>query len=364
MAQDVRSAGRAGSGGARQAGERAPTIRDVAASAGMSLVTVSRVINDHPSVKPSSRARVERAMEELNYFPDASAQRLRSGSSRTVGFLMPDFTNGVNVVIAQEVEQAMQRAGYTVLLACSNFDPQVEIEALRKFHANRVDGIVLQTCSETHEGILETLARVRCPVVLVDRDMAVEADAVCSNHYDATREATRYLIGLGHEEIGFITANATMRPGRERHRGFVDEMAAHALVAPPRRVFVEAQSIAYGLSATRQMLSERRPSAIIAAGNQIVYGAIQGIRESGLDFPGDVSLVGADHRMLSIVMRPRLTMMERELTEIGVEVASLLLDRVCGRYDDAPRCILLPQRVVLNESCATNRRGDAAVCKM
>ena len=228
VAEGVRSAGRAGSGGARQAGERAPTIRDVAASRRhVARDGLARHQRSPVRQANSSRARVERAMEELNYFPDASAQRLRSGSSRTVGFLMPDFTNGVNVVIAQEVEQAMQRAGYTVLLACSNFDPQVEIEALQKFHANRVDGIVLQTCSETHEGILETLARVRCPVVLVDRDMAIEADAVCSNHYDATREATRYLIGLGHEEIGFITANATMRPGRERHRGFVDEMAAH-----------------------------------------------------------------------------------------------------------------------------------------
>ena len=331
---------------------RRPTIRDVAAAAGMSLVTVSRVLNDHPKVKPASRARVESAMRALNYLPDAAAQRMRSASSRTIGFLMPDFTNGVSVVVAQEVERAMQKAGYTVLLACSNFDPDVEVEALQKFQANRVDGIVLQTCDETHGAILDILARARCPIVLIDREMAVSADAVRSNHYDPMREATRYLIGLGHRDIGFITEVSRMWPGRERLRGFMDEMAAQGIDVPPRRVFAEAQSIAYGLRVTRQMLSEARPSAIIAAGNQIVYGALQALRESGLEAPRDISLIGVDHHMLSVVMRPRLTMMGRELADVGVETATLLLDRITGRYEGAPRRIDLPFRIVLNESCA------------
>jgi LacI family transcriptional regulator len=333
-----------------------PTIRDVAATAGMSVVTVSRVLNKHPSVKPSSRARVDEAMRALNYHPDAAAQSLRRNSSRIIGFLMPDFTDGVNAVVAQRAERAMREAGYTVMLACSNFDPEVEIEALGKFRSNRVDGIVLQTTDEQHPGILEVLRRIDCPLVLVDRDMDIDADAVLSNHYDATREAVRYLLSLGHRDIGFITPAQSMRPGRERLRGFRDEMADQNIRPGARRVFAEAQSIDYGYRCARQMLSERAPSAIIAAGNQILYGVLQAIREYGLRIPQDISVIGADHRMLSRVMEPKLTMIDREVSDLGSEAATLLLDRIEGWFEGPQRRLLLPLNVVLNGSCRAVER--------
>ncbi|MDW6021618.1 LacI family DNA-binding transcriptional regulator [Mesorhizobium sp. BAC0120] len=330
---------------------RRPTIRDVAAAAGISLVTVSRVINNHPSVKESSRQRVHEAMRELNYHPDAAAQSLRRNSSRIIGFLMPDFTNGVNAIIAQQVEREMRQAGYTVMLACSNFDSEIEMEALRKFRSNRVDGIVLQIANEQHAGTLQVLRGVDCPLVLVDRDIDVPADAVLSNHYDATREAIRYLLGLGHRDIAFITAAQSMRPGRERLRAFRDEMAAHGVTPGQRRIFPDAQSIEYGYRAACQMFSETRPSAIVAAGNQILYGVLQAVREHNLRIPEDISIIGADHRMLATVMEPKITMIDRELTALGTEAATLLLDRIEGRFEGPPRRLLLPLSVVLNGSC-------------
>ena len=336
------------------ANSRRPTIRDVAALAGMSLVTVSRVINNHPSIKASTRRRVEDAMRELNYRPHAAAQSLRRNASRIVGFLMPDFTNGVNAIVAQEVERRMRQAGYTVMLACSNFDPAAEIDALQKFRSNRVDGIVLQTSDEHHEGIVETLRLLDLPVVLVDRDMQIGADAVLSDHYHATREATRYLLELGHRDIGFITAGQSMRPGRERLRGFLDEMAARGVEVNRRRLFTEAQTIDYGHRSARQMLSESPPTAIIAAGNQILYGALQAVRECALCIPEDVSIIGADHRMLSRVMEPRITMIERDVLALGQEAAGLLLDRIESRYDGPERRLMLPATVSLHGSCRRN----------
>lgn len=340
-------------------GSRRPTIKDVAAAAGISLVTVSRVLNNRPSVKESSREKVFAAMRALNYHPDAAAQRLRQNSSRIIGFLMPDFTNGVNAIIAQQVERAMRQAGYTVMLACSNFDPAIEIEALRKFRSNRVDGIVLQVADEQHPGTLDALRHIDCPLVLIDRDMEIAADAVLSNHYDATREAVRYLLGLGHRDIAFITSGQSMRPGRERFRAFCDEMAANGVTPGPRRIFTEAQSIEYGYRAACRMFSESAPSAVLAAGNQILYGVLQAVREYDLRIPDDISIIGADHRMLATVMQPKITMIDRELTMVGTEAAAILLDRIEGRFAGPPRRLLLPLNVVLNGSCRSVERQKA-----
>lgn len=343
----------------KMARRKRPTIRDVALEAGMSLVTVSRVINNHPSVKKSTRARVEKAMRLLDYQPDASAQNMRRDSTRTVGFLMPDFANGVNATIAQTVGVIMQKAGYTLLLACSDYNPDFEIEALRKFRQQRVDGIILQTTNEQDADILRTVAQTECPIVLIDRDMEVEADRVLTNHAPAMRSATRLLLDLGHRDIGLIAAERGIRPGRERVEAFREEMAAAGIAVPPERIFATGETLAHGYRATVEMIMGERPTAIIAGGNQIVYGAMLALREFEVDIPREVSIIGADHRNLSAVSIPRLTFIDRNLVDIGKYAATMLIDRIVGRWTGAPRRQLLPASVMLNDSCARVPRAAA-----
>lgn len=332
-----------------------PTIRDVAIEAGMSLVTVSRVLNNHPSVKASTRIRVEEAMRVLNYQPDAAAQNMRREGTRTIGFLIPDFSNGVNATIAQTVGILMQQAGYTLLLACSDSNPQFEVEALRKFRQQRVDGIILVTTDERNDDIRRTISQAECPIVLIDRDMDVEADRVLTNHESAMREATRLLIDMGHQDIGLIAASPSIRPGRVRMEAFLQEMAEAGLSPPPERIHAVGETFAHGHRATIEMVMGERPTAIIAAGNQIVYGAILALREQGVAIPDDISIIGADHRMLAAVSIPRLTFIDRNLIDVGERAANMLLDRITGRWAGPPRQQMLPATVVLHGSVSPAR---------
>lgn len=341
--------------------KREPTIRDVAELCGMSVVTVSRVINNHPRIKESTKLRVTEAMRKLNYHPDAAAQSMRRGSSRIIGFLTPDFTDGVSAIIAQQVGQVARDSGYTLMVACSDFEPGRETEAIHKFMSARVDGIVFHGSNDVDRTLVETLGEAQCPVVLVDRQMAIGADSALSNHYECMRKATRYLLDLGHRDIGFVAASTAIRPGRERRAGFLDEMAARGVPVAPERVFTDGQAIRHGYAAMRTMLAARRPSAVIAGGNQILYGVIAALREHGLSFPQDISLVGADHPRLASAVSPGITMMNRDVADLGRQAVSLLLDRIAGRYDGPPRTVMQGATLTLSDSCRPFANGVSSI---
>ncbi|WEX10964.1 LacI family DNA-binding transcriptional regulator [Chelativorans sp. AA-79] len=329
-----------------------PTIKDVAAQAGMSTLTVSRVINNHPSIKLSTRLRVEAAMRALNYEPNAAAQSMRRGSSRTIGFLMPDFAHGVSAFVAQNVERVLHKAGYTVMLACSHFDPATECNALRTFERNRVDAVLLKTCDESSPEIIERVQSMSCPVVLVDRDLPGAVDAVVSDHAAAMRQAVRHLLELGHRDIALIAPSSKMRPGRERIAGFRQAMQEAGLTVPSDRLVDGGNSETYAYDAIMSLMDrKRRPTALIAAGNQILFGAIEALKRLRLTFPDDVSLLGADHPRLGRVMSPTITMIDREPARLAEAAADSLLVRLAGRQDGDRRYSVLSSRIIPGDSC-------------
>ena len=169
------------------------------------------------------------------------------------------------------------------------------------------------------------------------------------------REATRLLIDLGHVDIGMIAASPSIRPGRVRLEAFRQEMSDAGLTPTPDRIFAVGETFAHGHRATIEMVMGQRPTAIIAAGNQIVYGAILALREQGVDIPLDMSVIGADHRMLAAVSIPRLTFIDRNLVDVGERAANMLLDLITGRFTGPPRHQLLPANVVLQGSCSQAR---------
>lgn len=329
-----------------------PTIKDVAARAGMSTLTVSRVINNHPSIKDSTRKRVESAMRELQYEPNAAAQSMRRGSSRTIGFLMPDFAHGVSAVVAQNVERVLHEAGYTVMLACSHFDPHTECDALRTFERNRVEAVLLKTCDEGSSEIQQRVKTMSCPVILVDRDLPGNVDAAVADHAAAMHIAVCHLIALGHRDIALVAPSSKMRPGRERIRGFRDAIAEAGLTLGADRIVDGGDSDSYAFAAVRALMSaDTRPTALIAGGNLILYGAIEGLRSLGLSFPDDVSLIGADHPRLGAVMDPTITMIDRRPRELAEEAADMLLSRLKGETVRKPRTTVLSSRFIEGGSC-------------
>jgi LacI family transcriptional regulator len=196
------------------------TIKDVARAAGVSTVTVSRVANAPSLVRPETRARVEQAMRELGYAPNAAAQSMRTKVSRTIGFMVPDLSNYPNAAVAKAAEATLADAGYYMLLTDSDHDPRREERFLRLLRARQVDGIILYLSNEDDPEVQATIQGLGVPVVVLDRKLPFAVDAVLSEHQAAMRATVKHLVAQGRRRLALLSLNLRVRPRRERARGF------------------------------------------------------------------------------------------------------------------------------------------------
>lgn len=332
--------------------QRRPTIKDVAREAGVSTVTVSRVVNGLPQVQPETRARVEAAMLRLGYLPNLAARSMRTSLTRTVGFLVPDLTSYPNAAVAQAAERRLAEEGYAVLLASSDYRAERELRVLEVLRTRQVDGIILYVCDELDTGLRAMVARLDVPLVVLDRDLPVDADCVLSEHAATMAEVVRYLTLLGHRRIALLLTGLRVRPVRERRRGFEAAAAAAGLDPSELTVLQCAPAGAGAMPAALALLDQpATPTAIIAEGSRILRGAMLAARAVGKRVPEELSLVGIDAEDIASAALPEITCVLRDFGEIGRTAAELMLRRLSG-LPPGPQRIVLPSRVVLNASCA------------
>jgi LacI family transcriptional regulator len=332
--------------------QRRPTIKDVAREAEVSTVTVSRVVNGSPQVQPETRARVEAAMLHLGYSPNLAARSMRTSLTQTVGFLVPDLTSYPNAAVAQAAERRLAEEGYAVLLASSDYRAERERRVLEVLRTRQVDGIVLYVCDEQDPGLRAAVAKLDVPLVVLDRDLPVEADCVLSEHVGAMGEAVRYLTLLGHRRMALLLTDLRIRPVRERRRGFEAAVAAAGLAADQQTVLPVSPAGAGAMPAALALLDQPDgPTAIIAEGSRLLRGVVLAARAVGKRVPEDLSLVGIDAEDIASAASPEITCILRDFGEIGRTAAELMLHRLGGR-PPGPQQVVLPSRVVLNASCA------------
>jgi len=311
--------------------------------------SVSRVISNHPDVSPAMQARVLAAIAALNYEPDIRAQSLRSGSTRTVGFLVGDISNPLFSEIALGAEVALHAAGRAMLITNSQGASDQDTIQLRLLRQRRVDGLILSLSDETDPETMALLKAVDSPFVLLDRELAeVSAAAVLSDHAAGMRAATRHLLDLGHRRIGLIGGSRVVRPTRAR----ADALLNTCRDWPGVRVDMEEGSFSseHGELAAEMLLSRSKPpTAIVAGSNQILIGVLRALRQRAIRIPQDISLITCDRLPLLEFIEPPLATIERDHQQIGRTAADLLLDMLGGA---PPRQILLPTRFEPNGSCA------------
>lgn len=342
---------RAGSGRSRP-----PTIHEVAARAGVSIGTVSRVAGESPRVKPDTRARVLAAMEALGYQPNAAARAMRTNQTKTIGFLIPDMTNQAFARVAQGAETILGPEGYMLFAFSSNRSPAREVAFLQAARQRRMDGLIVTLADETAEPTIAEIRRAGVPVVILDRDIPVEADIVYSEHRQPVETLVGQLAALGHRRIGLVTASLNIRPGRERVLGYRNALAQAGLEADDWLIRARMQSAEYGAAETFDLLSGTNPpTAILAAGSDIFPGALRAVRLMGLSVPGELSFAGADDPLLGDLVFPPITVIQRDMEEVGRQAATLLLDRLRG-LEGPPRRVMLPSSVALRASLAAPHR--------
>ena len=326
------------------------TAQDVAALAGVSTGTVSRVAASQPRVAPATRARVLAAMEALRYQPNAAARAMRTNRTQTIGFLIPDISNKVFAAVALGVESVLAPAGYMLMAVSSGRSPHRECAFLDAARQRRMDGLIVSLCDETATAPIERLGRLTVPTVILDRDVAVGSDHVLSEHRRPMAMAVEHLFAQGHRRIGLIAASERIRPGRDRVRAYREAHGQAGVAIDETLIHALAQGEDYGRQTAMDMLARPDPpTAIIAAGSDIFPGALRAIRSLGLAIPREISFIGADDQQLAELAGPQITTIDRDMGEVGRVAARLLLDRLTG-FVGPPRRLMLSSTVALGRS--------------
>ena len=308
-----------------------PTMRDVAALAGVSLKTVSRVINAEPAVSVDLLARVERAIEQLDYRPNLTASSLRrsDGKTATVGLVLEDLANPYSAAVTRAVEDAARPRRVTVVAGSVDEDPERERALVHEFVARRVDGLIVAPTA-ADQSYLMADRRAGTAFVFVDRPPNhLDADAVVAANRSGAVDGVRHLIAGGHRRIGFLGDLATISTAADRFAGYVDaiERAGMAVAASIVRRDLRGGDAARAAVDELLRLADP-PTAIFAAQNILGIGAFAALR--GLRRQFDVALVGFDDFPLADLLDPGVTVVAQDPGAIGRLAAEILFSRLDG----------------------------------
>ena len=330
----------------------APTIKDVARRAGVSVATASNVVNGARPVGEASRKAVESAILELGYRVNRAAASLRSRQSRLVGLVVPDIANVFFAGLVDRVEQEAERAGYDLLIASSSEEPSLERRRIEALIGRRVDGVLVAPSTDTSARWYAeaALAASLPPMVLIDRGADCEGfDTVSAAGETGGYEATRHLVERGHRDIAVLAYSPELRNICARIEGYRRALGEAGLSAHAR-IVVSAPGVENLRAAIEHDLHRvDRPSAIFALTNHSSLAAIKAARGLGLDIPSDLSIVGFDDVDWMCALRPYLTSVAQPIEEIAARSWSVLMSRIGGDLS-APQRIELPCTLKVRES--------------
>jgi LacI family transcriptional regulator len=327
-------------------------MRDVAALAGVSLKTVSRVVNGEPTVAPDLTERVRGAAAQLNYQPNLTASSLRRGDGRssTIGLLVQDMSNPFSAAIFRAVEDVATSAGVTVLAGSMDEDPERERDLAAALIARRVDGLIVVPAGRDHS-YLQLDQRSGTALVFTDRPpVLLAADAVVADHRDGAMAGVRYLLERGHRRIGYLGDLESIASAAERYAGYCDALAAAGIAVEPALVRHGAHSPGLATAAALAMLSgPNPPSALFTAQNLVTVGAVRALRRLGQE--QSTALLGFDDFDLADLLQPAVTVVAQDAAAMGKLSAELLLRRIAGD-ETPPRLHVIPTRLIERQSAA------------
>jgi LacI family transcriptional regulator len=335
-----------------------PTIVDVARKAGVSLGTVSRVINEKQSVRPQLRERVLEAARSLGYVPNFAAQSMRTQSTRAVGLMVSDVSNPLFATEVSATEEVLYRSGYNMILTNSRDRPETEKEIITLFQRRRFDGMIVTLSREDDPTILKLLAESTMPTVLLERECALPIDSVATDHYSGVLQATNYLLELGHRRIGLVTVTQAALPGRARGQAYVAAHKKAGVPVDPSLTSFEGFLPDAGYHAAYRMLVGPKPPTALIAGAGQMPAVLKAIRSLRIPVPKRLSLITIGDTDVASLHQPPLTAVRWELQKVGAAAAELLLARLNGTVqENRPRRIVLPTELVLRQSCTPPARG-------
>ena len=320
--------------------------------AGVGVMTVSRVLNDHPSIRPATRKKVEAAIAQLGYQQNEAARLLKGQRSKIIGLIVPDLSDVFFATCAHTVQHIARAHGYMTLVVASERDSNLEVEQAELMAKRMISGLLLVSSITKLDERMQRLQQLDLPMVAFDRPLVgLDTDSVLVENRAGTEEAIAHLVGHAHRKIACIGYDEEMYTIRERIEGYKNAM--HNAGLKPQ--------IATGLATAEDVRrwfdevwsGKNRPSAVFALNHRISIYMLELLREKGIRIPEDVAMIGFDDFDLARVIQPPLTTVAQSPVELARRSMHLLLERIRhkreGAYDSAK--ILLPARLIVRQSC-------------
>jgi DNA-binding LacI/PurR family transcriptional regulator len=336
-------------------------LKDVAARARVSTMTVSNVLNNRLTVSPGRRDRVLQAIKDLKYQPNGIAQSMRTNRTQTVGMIMPDIANPFFPAVVRGAEDKLEKYGYSLIVGNSDSDTTKEESYYQTLLARRVDGLFLIASATT--GAPEYLRRHdfdKVPIVFIDcfyHD--VPADAVLSDNLGGSLSAVNHLFDRGHRRIAIITGPLTLENAKMRIEGYKRSLTLHDVRIENNLIREGEYHVQSGYQQTKALLRLKTPpTALFVSNGPMALGSMRAIREAKIACPEELALVTFDDMEWFEASHPSISGVAQDPYGIGKTAARLLLDRLRGKSAISPRQKILPTKLTLRESSEYYRKGD------
>uniref|UniRef100_E6PWZ9 Transcriptional regulator, LacI family n=1 Tax=mine drainage metagenome TaxID=410659 RepID=E6PWZ9_9ZZZZ len=329
-------------------------MKDIAKDLGLSVVTISKVLRNHPDIAQETRERVLKRVKELDYQPNLMARSLVTGRSYLIGLVVPTLLHPFFAEVAMALSSVVGKRGYSLLLASSEEQPELEAREIQQLMARQLDALVIASCA-TDTLALEKLARNGSPYVLIDREIeGLSAHFVGVDDKAAGLMATEHLIDQGCTRISHILGRETST-GNKRHEGFRQALLKHGMeyreswvVSSP---WIDIDGTRQGAEAMRKLLaSEPRPDAVFACNDPVAIGAMHAILEAGLRIPDDIAVVGCGNLHYDPLLRVPLTSIDQHSAAIGERTANILLQLIESRTPPQPATVILSPSLIVRAS--------------
>lgn len=336
-----------------------PTIREVAKLAGVGLMTVSRVINDHPAVRPKTKKKVLAAIEELGYQRNEAAGLLKGQRAMMIGLIVPDLSDIYFATCANTVEQLARESGYMMLIVSSGNDPELEMEQAELMARRKLSGLLIITSGNTDGEKVRKLRGSGLAVVAFDRPLeGAGTDAVLIENRSGAEEAIGHLIGHGHTRISCLGYDGDAYPIRERITGYRNTMLSNGLKSEIHMDILTLEAASAWLKANSSRVD--KSTAIFSTSYRTSVCMLRALSEQKIKIPGDMAMIGFDDFDLATLIAPPLTTVGQSPVDLARRATRLLMDRIQEIWEgteSAPEKIMLPAKLIVRESCGRHPKA-------
>jgi LacI family transcriptional regulator len=333
-------------------------IKAVAEKAGVSITTVSRVLNRPEMVSEKTKENVLAVMKQMDYTPNWFARNILSKKTNVIGLLIPDVRNPANLEIAKGVEDAAHQKGYNVMFCNTEYQKEKELQYIDTLLERKVDGLIL-TSSQLSIAQVEAIRKKDSECVLIGKTIDdVQADMIFVDYISVTQEAIEHLLRMGRKNIGILLSEHPKVEEREKLEGYKCALAGAGVSFCREMVSVGEQTMEGGYVAMGKLLQGScLPDAVFASTDQMALGVMEKLKQMGISVPNDIAVIGCDDLEFGAVMEPGLTTITRPMYRMGLMAARLLFDNL---EEEQPQRegqkIILKAKLKIRKSCGNKER--------